>query len=69
MKLKVKYVKVVEIEIEVPDELNPNERQEAYSLYEYILENDLIPYPESYFNNAKIGDIVQYTIGEKWYDW
>ena len=67
MKIKIKYVGIIETEIEVPNELNPNVTEETYSLFEYIAENDLIP-PEDYNYNTTLGTIVEYQIDGKTYD-
>ena len=67
MKVKVKYVGVIEIEVEIPEELNPNILEETYSMFEYIIENDLIP-QEDYCLNTTLGTIVEYQINGKIYE-
>lgn len=67
MKIKIKYVGIIETEIEVPDELNPNLVEETYSLTEYIAENDLLPI-EDYCYTTTLGTIVEYQINGKIYE-
>ena len=61
--MKIRYVSIIEIEVDVPKEL-----EEEKEILEYIFENDLIPAPDSYFNGAEIGNIVQYELNNKWYE-